>query len=138
MAITESRVMPSRIVPSRDGVTTNSSLEGTILEGITRDSVIAILKDKGYTVQERPVSIDELFLANEKGVLREAFGVGTAVVVIPVQSITDHDKKIEFLTDQFKIAPMLKTEINGIRKGILPDKHHWVKRVPVSEPIVVD
>ncbi|MEO5583195.1 MAG: branched-chain amino acid aminotransferase [Saprospiraceae bacterium] len=119
-------------------VVVTPSLEGTILEGITRASVITILKDKGYTVQERPLSIDELYLANEKGVLFEAFGVGTAVVVIPVQSIADGDKKIEFATEKFEIAPMLKAEINGIRKGIFPDKHHWLKRIHVKDTVIVE
>jgi branched-chain amino acid aminotransferase len=120
-----------------DELVVTPSLEGTILEGITRDSILTILKDKGYTVQERPVTIDEILLANEKGILREAFGVGTAVVVIPVQSITDGDKKIEFSPEKFQIAPMLKAEINGIRKGIIPDKHHWVKRVTQNEAVAV-
>ncbi|MEP7321105.1 MAG: branched-chain amino acid aminotransferase [Saprospiraceae bacterium] len=119
-------------------VVVTPSLEGTILEGITRASVITILKEKGYTVQERAVSIDELYLANEKGILLEAFGVGTAVVVIPVQSIADGENKIEFATEKFQIAPMLKAEINGIRKGILPDKHHWIKKIQVKEPVIAE
>ncbi len=105
------------------------SLSGSILHGITRASCITILKDKGFEVQERPISIDEIFAASDKGILQEAFGVGTAVVVIPVQSITDGTKKIEFDPTSFQIAPTLKAEINGIKKGLLPDKHHWVKRV---------
>ncbi|MEP7266106.1 MAG: branched-chain amino acid aminotransferase [Saprospiraceae bacterium] len=105
------------------------SLDGSILHGITRLSCITLLKEKGYEIQERPVSIDELYEANKRGILKEAFGVGTAVVVIPIKSITDQENKIELDVDSFQIAPMLKAEINGIRKGTLPDKHNWVKRV---------
>ncbi|MBK9928976.1 MAG: branched-chain amino acid aminotransferase [Saprospiraceae bacterium] len=118
-----------------DELVVTPSLEGSILQGITRDSVITLLRDKGYEVQERPVSIDELILAYQKGILKEGFGVGTAVVVIPFQSITDGDLTMELHPESFQIAPMLKAEINGIKKGLLPDKHDWVKRVQADEAV---
>ncbi len=105
------------------------SLDGSILHGITRDSVITLLKDKGFEVQERPVSVDELFKAYDKGILLEAFGVGTAVVVIPFKSITDEDRVIELDPGKFQIAPMLKSELNAIKKGLIEDKFGWVHHV---------
>ena len=69
-------------------------LSDSILDGITRDSLLTIAKDLGYTTQERPVSIDELAIAFEKGIITEAFGVGTAAIVAPISTIhiagTDH------------------------------------------------
>ncbi len=112
-----------------DELVVTPSFAGSFLHGITRDSCIQILKDKGIEVQERPISIDELFVAHEKGILREGFGVGTAVVVIPFKSINDGDRKIELNPSQFQIAPMLKSTINAIKSGALPDRHSWVKKV---------
>ncbi len=118
-----------------DKLVVTPALSGSILRGITRESCITILTDKGYEVQERAICIDEIFEAYEKGILKEAFGVGTAVVVIPIQSITDGTQKIALDPGSFQIAPMLKAEINGIKKGLLPDRHEWVKRVHTVESV---
>jgi len=111
------------------------SLDGSILHGITRESAITILRDKGYQVEERPVSIDELKQAHKEGILKEAFGVGTAVVVIPFKSITDEDQTIDFDTEKFKIATLLKAELIGIKKGTIPDRHGWVYHIRSMEPV---
>lgn len=120
-----------------DDLVVTPSLDGSILQGITRESAITLLKEKGFQVQERPVSIDELQEANDKGLLREAFGVGTAVVVIPFKSITDEDKTILFQPEKFKIAALLKAELNGIKKGTIPDRHNWMYPVKTLEPVTV-
>ena len=59
-------------------------LNGSILSGITRDSSIELLRHWGYNVEERRISINEVFEANEKGELKEVFGTGTAAVISPV------------------------------------------------------
>ena len=59
-------------------------IEGTVLEGVTRDSIIHILKDWGYPVYEQRLSIDDLMKAGHDGTLEEAFGTGTAAVISPV------------------------------------------------------
>ena len=65
-----------------------SPLEGSVLEGITRDSVIQLVKDWGMKFQERALSIDEVIDAAKDGRLKEAFGTGTAAVISPVGQIT--------------------------------------------------
>ncbi len=111
------------------------SLDGSILHGITRESAITILKEKGYKVEERPVSIDELLQAHEKGILTEAFGVGTAVVVIPFKSITDENKTLNFQPETFKISSLIKAELTGLKKGTIPDRHGWIYPIKNLEPV---
>ena len=67
-----------------DDTVVTAPLEGSVLPGVTRDSIIHILKDWGYKVEERELSIDELMEAGRNGKLREAFGTGTAAVISPV------------------------------------------------------
>ena len=68
------------------------ALVGSILPGITRKSCIQILKDKGYRVTERRISIDEVLAAQQNGTLDEAFGTGTAAVISPVGLIRYRDR----------------------------------------------
>ncbi len=99
---------------------------GTILPGITRESVITILRDKDYKVSERKISIDEIIEAHEKGILNEIFGTGTAAVISPVGELAHEDKKI--IVNNGKtgpIAQMLFEEITGIQYGEKPDKYGW-------------
>src|SRR5262249_59354051 len=62
-------------------------LGGTILPGVTRDSVLTLLKDWGAKVSERQISIDEVMAAHEAGTLEEVFGTGTAAVISPVGAL---------------------------------------------------
>lgn len=71
-------------------------INGSILEGVTRDSVIALLKDEGMTVSERRISIDEISDAYEMGRLKEVFGTGTAAVISPVGSLKWGDRTMQF------------------------------------------
>lgn len=69
-------------------------LEGTILPGITRDSIIKIAKDKGIHVYERKISIDEVFNAHDNGKLKEVFGSGTAAIISPVGLLSYKGREI--------------------------------------------
>jgi branched-chain amino acid aminotransferase, group II len=106
------------------------ALGETILAGVTRDSVITVLRDKGITVEERNVSIDELVEAYKNGELKEAFGTGTAASISFIQSLTYHDSKMQ-LDDvsTWKYANMLKKELNDIRYGRTEDRHNWLLTV---------
>ena len=102
------------------------NLSGTILRGITRDSIIQILSDNGYKVEERAVSIDEIIEAHTKGELLEVFGTGTAAVIAQINRIGYHGKDYHINAPEDGVAAMLKSSINGIRQGRLQDKHDWV------------
>lgn len=106
--------------------------DGAILKGITRDSIMTILRDKGYTVEERPITIDEIVEAYKAGQLKGAFGAGTAAVVSHVEAIGFGDLVMELPPmEEREIGEMVKAEINGIRAGLIKDKYGWI--VPVKE-----
>jgi len=104
--------------------------DGTILKGITRDSIITICKDKGIEVEERPISIDEIVEAHEKGELKECFGSGTAAVIAKVNKIGYKNMDYQ-LPDSFPVASMLKETIDGIRAGSIEDKFNWLEELPI-------
>ncbi len=110
--------------------------DGAILKGITRDSFLTILREKGYDVEVRPITIDELVDAYKAGELKEAFGAGTAAVVSHVEAIGYGDLVMELPPmEERKIGEMLKAEINGMRSGKLEDKHGWIVPVKVLENV---
>ena len=111
-----------------DTVITPGIDEDTILAGVTRDSVITLLRDKGVNVEERNLSIDEIEAAHQAGTLREAFGTGTAASIAPICALTTHhDHKMELPPiETWEIANWLKTELADIRYGRIPDTRNWV------------
>ena len=102
---------------------------GAILRGVTRESIITLLKDEGHDVVEIDLSIKKILKAYKKGKVREVFGTGTAAVVSYVNKIAYRDKIMEFDTDSYTIAPWLKSTINNLRKGKTNDKYGWVVSV---------
>lgn len=106
------------------------ALRGTILPGVTRDSVITLLKDWGITVEERQVSIDEVVDGIRAGTLDEAFGAGTAAVVSPVGRIARGSETLE-LGDRTAgpLTRRLYDEITGIQTGQVADAHGWIRLV---------
>lgn len=106
------------------------ALGETILAGVTRDSVITVLREKGITVEERNISIDELVEAYQNGQLTEAFGTGTAASISYIASLTYHEHKMELPdVSTWKIANMLKKDLNDIRYGRTSDNHNWLLTV---------
>lgn len=105
---------------------TPSLEEGTILAGITRNSAIEVLKEMGYQVEERPILIYEVIAAHQAGTLREIFGTGTAATIAMIQQLTYRDYTIEFDTNQWKVAPLLKKNLNDIRDQVVPDTRGWL------------
>jgi len=119
-----------------DGTVITPATDGAILAGITRDSLIQICKDIDIPVECRRISIDDLFDAHERGLLQEAFGVGTAAVVAPVKSITHQDRTLVVPpTEAFTIASKLKSTLEGIRSGKHPDHHGWIVPVTASHSV---
>lgn len=99
----------------------------TILEGVTRDSVITVLRDKGIVVEERPISIDEIVAAYKAGELKEAFGTGTAASISHIAELTYHDNKMVLPNvENAEISEWVKKELNDIRYGRKEDRHGWI------------
>lgn len=113
-----------------DKVLTPDIAHDTILEGVTRDSVITLLREKGVTVEERPISIDEIEAAHKAGQLKEAFGTGTAASIAPIYALTYHDDKMQLPPlESWEIANWLKKELADIRYCRKKDTHNWILEV---------
>ncbi len=105
-------------------------LSGSILPGITRKSCIEVLKDKGYKVSERLLSIDELAEALENGTLEEAWGCGTAAVVSPIGELCYKEKKYPVNNGKIgETTQMLYDTLTGIQWGKLPDTYGWIQPI---------
>ena len=113
------------------GTVVTPDLEGgTILEGVTRDSVMTLLRDKGVTVEERPIAIEELIEAHKRGELREAFGTGTAASIAPIAELTILGEAMQMPPmDRWEMASWLKKELADIRYGRKEDERGWIFRV---------
>jgi len=110
------------------------SFNGAILQGITRNSIIHILKDEGYTVEERQISIDEVIEAHQNGSLQEVFGSGTAAVISPVHRIGYQGNDYNIDVDSYKIAPFAKKYISQLRRGQIEDTRGWL--VPIESKVL--
>ena len=102
---------------------------GTILEGVTRDSVIEALKELGYEVEERSISIDDIIDAHKAGELKELFGTGTAATVSMIQELCYEDYSMKFDTGTWKATPAVKKLLTDIREGRVEDTRGWMFKV---------
>lgn len=113
-----------------DGKAVTPSLEeGTILEGVTRSSVITGLGEMGIKVEERRIHIDEIVAAFKAGKITEIFGTGTAAVIAPVKELSYSGFSMKFDPAQFKISPAVKKWLGDIRQGRVADTHGWMIKV---------
>jgi len=113
-----------------DGTVVTSPLSGSILAGVTRDSVLTLLREWGIPAEERPITIDEVIAAVEAGRLEEMWGTGTAAVISPVGELGYRDRR--FVIKDGGIGPLtarLYETIVGIQYGRLPDTHGWMRPV---------
>lgn len=105
-------------------------LGGSILPGVTRDSVIQVCKHWGLNINERRISIDEVIEAQKSGQLKECFGTGTAAVISPVGSIHYTGQDYTVADGQTgELSQKLYDEITGIQLGAKPDPFGWVVEV---------
>jgi len=102
---------------------------GTILAGVTRDSAITVLKEMGLEVEERRLNIDEIIEAHKAGQLREVFGTGTAATISLIKELRYKDYVMEFDVSSWQTAPSVKTRLNAIRYGQVPDSHGWLYKI---------
>lgn len=103
--------------------------QGTILDGVTRSSAIVLLKEMGYTVEERPLGIDEITDAYKAGRLHEVFGTGTAATVSLIKELRYKDFVMRFDVAAWKVTPEIKRRLKAIKEGKEADKYGWMYKV---------
>lgn len=96
----------------------------TVLEGITRDSIITLARNAGISVEERRIKVDELLSAYDDGLLTEACGIGTAAVIAPIESIRIGERDLTFNVEDMLVDD-LKSQLTDIRAGRAEDVHGW-------------
>ncbi len=113
-----------------DGEIVTPALTGSILPGITRKSCIEVLRQKGYTVSERLLSVDELLAAVKSGKLEEAWGCGTAAVVSPIGRLMYEDVEYVINNERIgKVTQELYDTLTGIQWGKREDTFGWVYKI---------
>ena len=114
-----------------DGEIYTAPCVGTVLPGVTRRSIIELLKDWGYKVHEERVAIADIMKAADEGKLEEVFGTGTAAVVSPVKEL-DWEGKVAHISGGHigELTQKLYETLTGIQWGKLPDTKGWI--VPVE------
>ena len=113
-----------------DDTIITAPLDGTILPGVTRRSCLQLFEDWGMPVEERLISVDELFEAAANGTLEEAMCVGTAAVICPIGELTYEGKA--YTINNFQTGPLaqkLYDTLTGIQWGTQPDPHGWTCKV---------
>ena len=103
--------------------------DGTILAGVTRYTVIEILKEMGLTVEERNLSIDEIMDAYKAGELKEAFGTGTAATISRIQELVYGDFSMTFDVDSWTVSPEVTKRVDDIRYGKVEDRYNWLVKI---------
>ena len=103
--------------------------DGTILEGVTRASVIQGLKDMNVIVEERKISIEEVVDAYKSGKISEVFGTGTAAVIAPIRELNYKGMVMDFNIGNYKISEAVKNWLADLREGRIGDKYGWMWKV---------
>ena len=101
----------------------------SILDGVTRKSLIQIAKDQGIEVEVRPIKVEELIDAAKNKTLLEIFGSGTAVVVLPIKGFGYENLKYELIQKENSWAIMLKNKLNNIQYNLIEDPYNWTVEV---------
>lgn len=113
-----------------DDVVVTPQLTGTILEGITRDSVLTLFRDMGIKVEERLISIDEVAEAFDQGILTEAFGMGTAATIAHISKINYQGRDLVLPpVSERKYGQMVLEKLDAIKTGKAADPYKWVVKL---------
>lgn len=114
----------------KDNTLVTPALTGTILNGVTRRSILQLAKDRGLDVQERTITLQEWQKAAEDGSLTEVAACGTAAVVAPFGKLKAEDFEIPAVSDGFgEISESLRDELVGMQTGAVEDRHGWLTRL---------
>jgi len=114
----------------KDGTLVTPSLSGSILEGITRESILQLARDRGMKVEERKVTLDEWKDGVSSGEIVEAFACGTAAVVTPIGQLKGEGFSVgDINAPAGEVTMSLRKELTDIQYGRLPDRHGWLVRL---------
>ncbi|TBL81331.1 branched-chain amino acid aminotransferase [Paenibacillus thalictri] len=113
-----------------NGTVITPELNGSILDGITRKSILELLASWNVPVEERTISIEELYEAHKNGTLEEAFGTGTAAVISPIGQLCWKDEEITLNGGETgELSAKLYDTLTGIQRGVLPDPFGWTMKL---------
>lgn len=112
-----------------DKIVTPDLSDGTILDGITRKSLVQLFKDADYVVEERKISIDEIAEAYKSGRLKEVFGAGTAATISHVRELCYQDLVMQFDVDSMEISAGMKKRLLDYKEGKSEDIYEWLVKV---------
>ena len=113
-----------------DGRLITPPLTGTILPGITRESIMMLAREEGLKVSEELYSIDQWRTDAETGALRETFACGTAAVVTPVGTVKSSEGSFDIGSGgPGQLTEKLRSRLVEIQRGVAEDSHGWVKRL---------
>ncbi|MBP3975300.1 branched-chain amino acid aminotransferase [Pseudoxanthomonas spadix] len=114
----------------QDGTLVTPALSGSILEGITRESILQLARDRGMQVQERKIAIEEWKDGVASGQIAEAFACGTAAVITPIGQLKGEGFAVGDLGAPVgEVTMALRKELTDIQYGRLPDRHGWLVRL---------
>ncbi len=124
-----------------DAEVVTPELSGSLLPGVTRDSLLQLARDRGYRTAERRISTDEWAKRAESGELTEVFACGTAAVITPVGSVKHADGGFDIAGGRPGSVTMeLRAALTALQRGESPDGHGWMtpltaQRRPVGQPV---
>ena len=114
----------------KDGSVATPALDGTILRGITRKSVIQLIKDRGIKLEERKITLDEVRNGMNSGEISEVFACGTAAVITPVgQFLSKNETLGSEDAEPGALTTSLREELTGIQYGTIEDRHNWMVKL---------
>nr|WP_255771607.1 branched-chain amino acid aminotransferase [Microbulbifer guangxiensis] len=116
-----------------DGELHTPALNGSILEGVTRDTLLALAREQGYVVHEREIDIDDLLALVRSGTCSEAFACGTAAIISPISVLGDGDARYELATAPGPVAGCLRSALLDIQEGRAEDPFGWMVPVDIAE-----
>lgn len=113
-----------------DGKVYTPKLESSILPGITRESVMQLIREEGVEVIEKRLSVDEIFAACEKGTLQDAFGTGTAATISHIANLgyKEFDHELPPIAER-TLSNKIKQQLEDIKRGRTADVNGWIVRV---------
>lgn len=113
-----------------DGKLLTAPTSGTILKGITRDSVLTLAKSWGLEIVEKPVAVQEIINAAKEGRLQESFGVGTAATIAPIATIGFEEDIYELPpVETRELSMKILKELTDIRSGKVSDTNGWIYKI---------